>query len=73
VLVAHGGQKQIQEDRIARKPDCKLAQETPIDPRKSLPRWAADAIGDEDSFLNDHFAGYLAWKTRMNGLGKIAC
>ena len=54
MLVTDGGQKEIQKDRIAGKPNGKLAQKTAIDPRESVSRWAADAIGDQDSFLNGH-------------------
>ena len=38
LLVADGGQKEIQKDHVARKPDGKLAKKTPIDPRESILR-----------------------------------
>ncbi len=55
VLVAHGGQKEIQHDRLVGQPRGMLPQKTAINPRPALPRRAAHAVGNQD-LLGNHKA-----------------
>ena len=53
LLIAHGGQEEVQKDGVARQSRGEVAQEATVDPGKTLRRRAAHAIGDQQMFL-DH-------------------
>ena len=53
VLVAHGGQKEIQHDRLVGQSRGVLPQKAAINPRPALPRRAAHAVGNQD-WLGNH-------------------
>jgi hypothetical protein len=55
VLVADGGEKEIQEDGVARQPLGVLPQEAAVHPREACPRWMANAIRNQQPLL-DHLA-----------------
>lgn len=50
--VAHRGQEEVQEHRIARQLRSKVAQKVSVNPRKTLRRRAAHAVGDQEMFVN---------------------
>ena len=53
LLIADGGQEQVQRDRLVRQPRGVLTQKTTINPRPPLTRRAADAVGNQEFFV-DH-------------------
>ena len=53
VLVAHGGQKEIQHDRLVGQTRRVLPQKTTVNPRPTVRRRAAHAVGKKDLFV-DH-------------------